>query len=460
MNAVVFCGPTISAEEVRREMEAVCLPPAGQGDVYRAALDGPAMIGIIDGYFRQVPAVWHKEILWAMSRGIAVFGSASMGALRAAELAAFGMIGVGRVFGDYARGAIEDDDEVALAHATAEFGYRSLSEPMVNIRYTLRRAESEGILGPGPCETLIAQVKRIPYPQRSFECVLDEAGGLGGGEEALRAWLPANRIDQKREDAVMMLRMMRRRLESRGPAPEPRFHFHHTAAWQNLVSESRAAEPDESVAPELLLEELYLAGGDIAGAFARRLALADASRKGCRVGAAEAAEAELVFRSQRGLVDDAALARWLQSNELSRERFREFVAEEWVLGRTESPERALDALANHLRSTGAYPAMAARAARKQAALAARGMGNPHVRETGLDARALLEWYLMRIPQEPESYQSLLKLAQEDAAVLLRAAAREYIYASVEACGAVGQTTPEIGKIQVPELSEALDNGFL
>ena len=144
----------------------------------------------------------------AMSRGIAVFGSASMGALRAAELAAFGMIGVGRVFGDYARGAIEDDDEVALAHATAEFGYRSLSEPMVNIRYTLRRAESEGILGPGPCETLIAQVKRIPYPQRSFECVLDEAGGLGGGErEALRAWLPANRIDQKREDAVMMLRI-------------------------------------------------------------------------------------------------------------------------------------------------------------------------------------------------------------------------------------------------------------
>jgi hypothetical protein len=67
--------------------------------LYRAALAHPAAIGVIDGYFEVVPTVWHKEILWAMAQGIHVFGAASIGALRAAELDSFGMRGVGRLRG-------------------------------------------------------------------------------------------------------------------------------------------------------------------------------------------------------------------------------------------------------------------------------------------------------------------------------------------------------------------------
>ena len=59
-------------------------------------------IGIVDGYFEGVLSVWHKEILWAMAEGIHVFGSASMGALRAAELHPFGMHGTGRIFEAFA----------------------------------------------------------------------------------------------------------------------------------------------------------------------------------------------------------------------------------------------------------------------------------------------------------------------------------------------------------------------
>src|SRR6185503_19851746 len=92
------------------------------------------------------PAVWHKEILWAMSEGIHVFVSGSMGALRAAELASFGMIGVGAVFEAYRDGVLEDDDEVAVVHAAAEHDYRAGSEALVNIRATLARARTEGVL--------------------------------------------------------------------------------------------------------------------------------------------------------------------------------------------------------------------------------------------------------------------------------------------------------------------------
>ena len=102
-------------------------------------LRAPAVIGIIDGYFEHVPSVAHKEVLWAMSRGIHVFGAASLGALRAAELLPFGMEGVGEIHAAYARGDLTDDDEVAVAHGLAAEGYRPVSEAMVNIRETLRR---------------------------------------------------------------------------------------------------------------------------------------------------------------------------------------------------------------------------------------------------------------------------------------------------------------------------------
>ena len=112
MSMVLFLGPTLAAEEAQAALAAagagdgvVLLPPAAQGDVYRAVRDyRPAVIGLVDGCFHQVPAVWHKEILWAMASGVAVYGAASMGALRAAELQAFGMIGIGKIFDAYRSG--------------------------------------------------------------------------------------------------------------------------------------------------------------------------------------------------------------------------------------------------------------------------------------------------------------------------------------------------------------------
>ena len=148
MSVCIFVGPTLSREAVVSVLDAQCLPPAAQGDVYRAARLRPRAIGIIDGYFSGAPSVWHKEILWALSQGIAVFGSSSMGALRAAELHSFGMRGVGRIFEWFRDGVLEDDDEVAVVHGPAELGFAGASEPMVNVRATLARAVAEGVITP------------------------------------------------------------------------------------------------------------------------------------------------------------------------------------------------------------------------------------------------------------------------------------------------------------------------
>src|SRR5262249_32379648 len=138
--------PSLPVDDARPILDATYLPPAAMGDVWAIMHLRPKAVVIIDGFFEQTPAVWHKEILYALSRGVHVYGASSMGALRAAELHLFGMIGVGQVFEAFRDGRLEDDDEVAVAHGPAEYGYPSLSDAMVNIRATLRRAEEKGVL--------------------------------------------------------------------------------------------------------------------------------------------------------------------------------------------------------------------------------------------------------------------------------------------------------------------------
>jgi hypothetical protein len=93
---LVFAGPSIHGETV--DLTGIELrPPAVQGDLLRAVVEGASVIGLIDGAFEATASVWHKEILHALSEGVAVVGGASMGALRAAECAAFGMEPVGQI---------------------------------------------------------------------------------------------------------------------------------------------------------------------------------------------------------------------------------------------------------------------------------------------------------------------------------------------------------------------------
>ncbi len=238
MTIIVFTGPTLSVHDARSVLDADYRPPVSEGDVFRAAQEAPEAIGIIDGYFENVPSVWHKEILHAMSKGIWVFGSASMGALRAAELTAFGMIGVGATFEAFRDLVLEDDDEVAVIHGPKELGYPALSEAMVNIRRTLSDAYSEGVIGAPARETLESAAKRLPYRRRSFQALLALAESVGVSEEdakALETWLPFGRVDQKREDAILMLQAMRdHKRGAPGPMPAA-FHFEHTTLWEKAT---------------------------------------------------------------------------------------------------------------------------------------------------------------------------------------------------------------------------------
>lgn len=211
MSIVLFVGPSFPALHRLALPGITVRPPAAQGDLLRAVGDGARVIGLIDGVFGHEPAVWHKEILFALERGVRVLGAASMGALRAAELYRFGMEGVGTIFAAYRDGLLDADDEVALVHGPAELGWPALSEPMVNLRATLARLERRGLLSRAEAAQVAEALAARFYPERTratFESVLAAVVG-GTRASSLIEWSRRLFVDAKRIDAARLLKRLR-----------------------------------------------------------------------------------------------------------------------------------------------------------------------------------------------------------------------------------------------------------
>jgi hypothetical protein len=208
MTVHVFSGPTVPAARVREILpSAVTHPPVRHGDLMRIGAGTGDTVLIIDGLWHQSAPVRHKEILALLAEGVAVVGAASMGALRAAELAPYGMVGVGRIFEDFRSGALDADDEVAVLHTDDG---RPLSEALVNLRAALSGAAAEGQLDDTEADRLADLARSLPYTARSWAALGRLAAGEGLGPAFSRAdtWRRRHPCDAKREDAERALALV------------------------------------------------------------------------------------------------------------------------------------------------------------------------------------------------------------------------------------------------------------
>jgi hypothetical protein len=445
MKACLFVGPTLRPQDLPSEDDIVVLPPVAQGDVYRVAQRRPQAIGIIDGYFEGVLSVWHKEILWAMAEGIHVFGSASMGALRAAELHAFGMIGVGRIFEAYRDGELEDDDEVAVIHGPPETGYVALSEAMVNIRRTLFEAEHAGVIAAPSRDALGRLAKDLFYHDRTFERLLEVAHELlpAAEVEALGAWLPQGCVDQKRADALAMLEAIRALLANEPPPMRVDYTLEWTEVWDDVTG-AAAASPgvfprgasgwiaDERVLEELRLEpDTYAAVRD--RALLRFLAGREAQRR--RSTADTGARRDVLgrLRARHGLWTRADLDRWLDDNAIDGHRLERIIEDEArheAIAALATPSLS-NGLLDELRLRNEFARFAERARDKQAALEAYGMNDPMMDDAqGAPPPARRAWYFERRlgrPMPDDIDAAARELGFADRTDLDRALRREWLY---------------------------------
>ena len=205
----VFTGPSLHPDEARTLIDATILPPIQRGDLKRVTALKPRTVGIIDGEFYQRLAVSPKEILPLLESGVKVYGASSMGALRAVELAKFGMVGVGRVFRLFRAGVLDADDEVALAFDPST--YEAVSEPLVNTRYALRAAVRGGILDRTEAAAILEEFKAAYFPDRTRSLLYRLARQRMGNERCgqLKQFLETGVRNVKHDDARMMIETMR-----------------------------------------------------------------------------------------------------------------------------------------------------------------------------------------------------------------------------------------------------------
>lgn len=169
---IIYTGLSLPFDEAREildshgDIEVIYKRPIQRGDIGAALKENPDIIAIIDGVFHQNSAVGHKEILEAINKGVKVYGASSMGALRASELDSLGMIGVGYCYNQYATGATESDDDVAvmLDSETLE----ALSIPLISMDYVFSNAVSENIITQDEKDELIKITKAEYYPKRNY----------------------------------------------------------------------------------------------------------------------------------------------------------------------------------------------------------------------------------------------------------------------------------------------------
>lgn len=442
MNVFVFAGPTLAGTEKERELDAIFLPPAEAGDVYRASLLRPQAIGIIDGYFQTRPAVRHKEILWAMSQGIHVFGSASMGALRAAELSPFGMEGVGKIFEWYRDGSIEDDDEVTIAHASEQEGYTSLSDAMVNIRQTLRFAEQSGVISACVRKQFEVIAKGLFYPNRTYSSVLSHAADSAIPQdiiESFRQWIPKGRVDQKKEDAVAMLRQIKSRISSGLKPKVVSFSFENTAMWESARRQAGKLHGGSDgdfgmVQLELLLDELRLDPEEYCQAkllsIERYFALREWYRLNMRLSEDSVGEIDSWF--ERKGTTNRIPSTWKSDNDLSDAEFAAFRQDEarlhWVHRRLRFA--GFDCMADHLRAAGTYSKLRRRALAKARLLSDHGERKLIEPQADTSEDKLIKWYFEEIakqslPDDLTKFWRALDFSSRDA--FLRMVRREYFF---------------------------------
>lgn len=257
---LVYVGPTIPASRVLELLpQAELRPPVAAADLALESLQAGDRVALIDGVFLQQRAVRHKELAVLLQRGVQLFGAASMGALRAVEMAPFGMVGLGTVVRWYSEGRIDGDDEVALLHGDAQQGYRPLSEALVNLRAGLEQAQTAGSIDRAVARSLLNAWKELPFHERHRPGLIAAAEqqqpGLGS---AAKTVLEQHGCDLKRQDAEELLNGLHRGPIPAATASELSTHVRSTRVdrlipWICWQLRDEPTDPHAGVADSLVL---------------------------------------------------------------------------------------------------------------------------------------------------------------------------------------------------------------
>jgi hypothetical protein len=181
-------------------------PPVKRRDLDR--LSQGSVVAIIDGEISPKTTVPIDEIRQALRRDIKISGAASVGALRAYEMRAEGMVGLGWVYEAYCSGRVAGTDEIAVLYDPN--CYRPLTIPLVNVRFCLEHLCRRDLISATEAAYAMTSLKELKLEKRDSRTILLRLAGLLGrsrSKELLRG-LRMVAVDVKRSDAFELLRTL------------------------------------------------------------------------------------------------------------------------------------------------------------------------------------------------------------------------------------------------------------
>ncbi|MFP2167214.1 TfuA-like protein [Enterobacter ludwigii] len=323
----VFLGPSLSRSEATEILDAIYLPPAKQSDILSLVRNQqPKSIILIDGEFGQSLSVWHKEILYALDAGVDVYGSSSMGALRASELYKFGMHGLGEIFEKYKNGIILGDDEVALNYSPPELGYHPITIPMVNVRATLDYAESSGLISKEENNNFSSIIHDIHFQDRDLKNILIKIRNHGLRFDIINKIFNDSYIDQKKIDAQLILNHCKIKNK---PTKNCNQKFKFEESYTFDVLKSQDCKNNKGVGYRELSKYIFLHDRDpeylTNNSLNRDLTILLSNMLGICTNDSEVEVEVLRFKKKFNLTSDVIFKEWLDENDVEQMDFIELM---------------------------------------------------------------------------------------------------------------------------------------
>ena len=202
---MVFAGPSLSPDLKEKNQNITFRDPVLQGDIaHESDYAKENIFVIVDGYYKSVPSIWHKEILYANNKGKIVIGCSSLGAIRAAEMDSYGMIGKGKIYQWYKENVITRDPDVAVAHGTKEDNYKAYTIPIVNIKASLEFSKDD--IDQRDIEEALNLSREIFFEHRTMPSLLNKIRSSNlQGKKAIINILQNHYIDQKKIDCAQTI---------------------------------------------------------------------------------------------------------------------------------------------------------------------------------------------------------------------------------------------------------------